>query len=64
MVDLETIWLTIYGNELGNHMVDVDNQIVKRCVEPKARIPLRGILALGSSRPILLVGPRVNFFTK
>ena len=26
---LETIWLAIYGNDLGNHIVDVDDAIVK-----------------------------------
>ena len=26
---LKTIWLTIYGNDLGNHMVDDDYAIVK-----------------------------------
>jgi len=41
MVDLENIWLAIYGNDLGNHMVDVDDAIVKRCVEPRARISPR-----------------------
>jgi len=45
MVDLETIWLTIYGIDLGNRMVDVGDAIVKRCVEPKARVPPRGTLA-------------------
>lgn len=44
MVDLETKWLTIYGIELGNRMVDVGDAIVKRCVEPKARVPPRGNL--------------------
>jgi hypothetical protein len=30
IVDLEKIiWLAIYGNDLGNHMVDVDDAIVK-----------------------------------
>jgi hypothetical protein len=43
---LKTIWLTIYGNEIGNHMVDVDDAIVKLCVEPKARVPTHGTLAL------------------
>jgi hypothetical protein len=36
---LKTIWLAIYGNDLGNHMVDVGDAIVKQCVEPKARVP-------------------------
>jgi len=26
---LKTVWLTIYGNDLGNHMVDDDYAIVK-----------------------------------
>jgi hypothetical protein len=38
-VDLENIWFAIYGNNFGNHMVDVDDAIVTRCVEPKARVP-------------------------
>jgi hypothetical protein len=38
MVDLETIWLTIYDNGLGNYMVD-DDAIVEPCVEPKVRVP-------------------------
>jgi len=41
VVDLENIWLAIYGNDLGNHMVDVDDAIVKQCAEPKARVPPR-----------------------
>ena len=49
MVDLETTLLNIYGNYLRNHMVDVYDAIVKRFVEPKARIPRRGTLAFGST---------------
>ena len=30
---LKTIWLAIYGNDLGNHMVDDDYTIVKWCVK-------------------------------
>jgi len=37
----------MYGNDLGNHVVDVDDAIVKRSVEPKARVLPRGFLALG-----------------
>jgi hypothetical protein len=29
MVDLEIIWLAIYGNDLGKHMVGIDDTIVK-----------------------------------
>jgi hypothetical protein len=54
MVDLEIIWLTIYGNDLGNHRVDVDDAIVQRCVKPKARVlrlvcvtPLPAAIATG-----------------
>ena len=35
---LKTIWLTTYGNGLGNYMVDVDYAIVKRRVEPTSTI--------------------------
>jgi hypothetical protein len=35
---LKTIWWTIYGNDLGNYMVAVDDVTVKRCVEPKATV--------------------------
>jgi len=40
LLTLKTIWLNIYGNDLGNHMVDVVDAIVKRCVKPKARVLL------------------------
>jgi len=33
----------MYSDDLGNHIVDVDDAIVKRCVEPKDH----GTLALG-----------------
>ena len=36
---LKTIWFAIYGNDLGNHMVDVDDVIVKLFVKPKVRVP-------------------------
>jgi len=39
---LKTMWLAIYGDDLGNHMVSVDNAIVKHCVEPKEIVPPRG----------------------
>jgi len=35
----------LYGNDLGNRMVDVDDAIVKPCVEPKARVPRSGTLS-------------------
>jgi hypothetical protein len=41
---LKTIWFTVYGNDLGDHVVDVDDVddvIVKRCVEPMERVPPR-----------------------
>jgi hypothetical protein len=41
--------LAIFDNDLGNHIVDVDDAIVKtvkRCVEPKARFSRGGTLAL------------------
>jgi len=34
IITLETIWLNMYDNYLGNHMVDVDDAVVKPCVEP------------------------------
>ena len=49
MVDLGTIRLTIYGNSLGNYMVDDDDAIVKPCVEPKVRVPRGETLTLGST---------------
>jgi ribosome biogenesis protein Nip4 len=32
MVDLESLMLCLYGNDLENHMVDVDDAIGKRCM--------------------------------
>jgi len=46
---LKTIWLPMYGNDLGNHMVDYDDVIVKRCVKLKVRISPRGNLTLSFS---------------
>jgi hypothetical protein len=31
VLDLETIWFIIYGNDLGNHMVDVDGNSETMC---------------------------------
>jgi hypothetical protein len=36
-------------------MVDVDDTMVKRCVEPKARVPRGGTLALGSTHHFTIV---------
>jgi len=35
MVDLENHIVGLYGNDLENHVVEVDAAIVKRCVKPK-----------------------------
>jgi len=42
MVYLENHMVDLYGNDLENHMVDIDDAIVKRCVEPKKRVPPGG----------------------
>jgi len=39
ITDLENHMVDIYGNDLENHTVEVDDAIVKLCVEPKARVP-------------------------
>jgi len=48
MVDLEKHVVDLYDNDLENHMVYADDVIVKRCVEPKKRVPPRGTVSLGS----------------
>jgi hypothetical protein len=36
---LKTTWLIIYGNDLGNHMVEYDYAIMNWCVKLKVKIP-------------------------
>ena len=44
---LKTIWLAMYGNDLENHMVDVDDEIGKRRVKPNIMGPRGGPIILG-----------------
>jgi len=32
------MWLSTYSNDIGNHVVYVDDSIGKRCVKPKMRV--------------------------
>jgi hypothetical protein len=43
---LKTVWLATYDNDLENHMVEVDDVIVKWCFKRKVRVPPCGTLTL------------------